>query len=363
MTKSNIKVLLLSKYGNLGASSRVRSYQYLEYLENNNINVTISELLSDEYLEILYRTGNNSKKIIFVSYIKRFYTLLKAIIFRQYDVLWIEKELFPWIPFLFEAFFYKTNIPVLVDYDDPIFHFYDSHKSTLVRSLLGKKISKIMRCSSHVSVSSHYMFDYAEEKGSKKVSIIPPAVDFRRYKKVNRDKTKICTIGWIGSPSATKYLNTIEKALIEINLHNKVEFILIGAGVEVPKFIPFTNLIWSEDTEEEDMSRFDIGIMPLSNDFSSIARDHYKLVKYMASSIPYVTSPVRETILVTENGINGFVANNIEDWVRTLSFLIKNSKERELMGEKGFLIAKDRFSIEEVHKEIIKIIKNISVKN
>ena len=217
-----------------------------------------------------------------------------------------------------------------------------------------------MRISSHVSVSSHYMFDYAKKKSSKKISIIPPAVDFSRYKNIKRDDVNVCTIGWIGSPSATKYLYTIEKALIEINLNNNVEFILIGAGDDIPKSIPFTNVNWSEETEEELMSKFDIGIMPLSNDFSSIARDHYKLVKYMASSIPYVASPVRESILVTENGKNGFIANNFEDWVNYLTLLINNPEQRKLMGQNGFLIAKENFSTEVVHKGIVEAIKNIS---
>ena len=332
MSTNNINVLLLSKYGNLGASSRVRSYQYLKYLEQNKINVTIYELFSDEYLEILYRTGKSSKKIILFAYIKRFYKLLKVIMLNQYDVIWLEKELFPWVPFWIETLFYKTKIPVFVDYDDPIFHVYDSHKSILVRYLLGKKISNIMSSASYVSVSSHYMFDYAQKSGAKNLSIIPPSVDIDTYKNTahNTSNSNLCKIGWIGSPSATKYLHIIEQALLEVNLHNKVEFILIGAGKDTPKSISFRNIAWSIETEEEEVSKFDIGIMPLSDDYSSVARDHYKLVKYMASSIPYVASPVRESMLVTENGKNGFIANNKEEWVKFLSLLIENPSQRRL---------------------------------
>ena len=62
MALNNTRVLLLSKYGIRGASSRVRLYQYLQYFENNNIDVTVSELFSDQYLDILYKTGKNNKK-------------------------------------------------------------------------------------------------------------------------------------------------------------------------------------------------------------------------------------------------------------------------------------------------------------
>jgi glycosyltransferase involved in cell wall biosynthesis len=360
MSTKNVKVLLLTKYGNLGASSRVRSYQYLKYLERNKINVTISELFSNEYLEILYTTDRKSKAIILFAYIRRFFILLNAIVCKKYDVFWIEKELFPWAPFFIEAIFYKTKTPVFVDYDDPIFHFYDNHKNILARSILGGKISKIISKASHVSVSSHYMYDYAKKSAPQKLSIIPPAVNIGEFENNNNNNNNnICVIGWIGSPSATIYLKTIEEALVEVNLNNEVKFVLIGAGRDTPKSIPFDKVVWTEETEVESMAQFDIGIMPLSNDFSSLARDHYKLVKYMASSIPYVTSPVRESLLVTENGVNGFIANNLEEWVSYLSMLVKDHQQRKIMGKKGFLIAKKNYSTEIVHKQIVEALTNI----
>ena len=360
MALNNTRVLLLSKYGIRGASSRVRSYQYLQYFENNNIDVTVSELFSDQYLDILYKTGKNNKTIIFIAYLKRFYTLLRAVLSRKYDIFWIEKELFPWIPFPIEAIFYKTKTPVIVDYDDPIFHVYDKHKSSLIKLMLGGKIANVMNNSSHVSVSSHYMYDYAIKVGAKKVDIIPPAVDPRNFRLINRTKTKTCVIGWIGSPSATKYLFTIEKALQQIFAHNDVEFVLIGAGDNIPKSIPFTLVEWSEESEVEKMSDFDIGIMPLSDDFSSIARDHYKLVKYMSCSIPYVTAPVQESILVTSNNVNGFVAYNFSDWIKYLSFLINNPKDRERIGSNGYKTAKEKYCTDSVQKDIINIFQNHS---
>ncbi|MCZ6596580.1 MAG: glycosyltransferase family 1 protein, partial [Planctomycetota bacterium] len=40
-----MRVLLLSRYGELGASSRMRSYQYLPALERAGIDVTVAPLL------------------------------------------------------------------------------------------------------------------------------------------------------------------------------------------------------------------------------------------------------------------------------------------------------------------------------
>lgn len=45
------KLLLLSRYGRLGASSRARSLQYLPYLTERGIQVEVSPLFFDNYLQ------------------------------------------------------------------------------------------------------------------------------------------------------------------------------------------------------------------------------------------------------------------------------------------------------------------------
>ena len=49
-----MKVLALTRYEALGASSRVRFYQFLPALEAAGIHVTVAPLLGDDYLRRLY---------------------------------------------------------------------------------------------------------------------------------------------------------------------------------------------------------------------------------------------------------------------------------------------------------------------
>jgi len=96
MSKSQaIKVLLFSKYSRMGASSRLRSLQYLPTLREANIQVDVSPLFNDEYLEQLYSGGSRSKVLVLKAYAKRFFTLFKLF---KYDLIWIEYELFPYMP-------------------------------------------------------------------------------------------------------------------------------------------------------------------------------------------------------------------------------------------------------------------------
>ena len=89
-----MKVLLLSRYGPLGASSRVRFLQYLPYFQSQGVEVTVKPLLSDSYLRALYNGGSRWREI-FKGYAGRILALLGA---RRFDVVIIEKEPFPFFP-------------------------------------------------------------------------------------------------------------------------------------------------------------------------------------------------------------------------------------------------------------------------
>jgi glycosyltransferase involved in cell wall biosynthesis len=355
-----MKVILFSKYDDKGASSRVRCYQYLPYLKDNGINVDVKPLFSNYYLSCLYEQNVNKKHIIIWAYLNRFFHLIKLLIKKNYDLIWIEKELFPWLPYIVESYIYKhLHIPTFIDYDDPIFDSYERHRKGFVRYLLGTKISCIMRDSSYVSVSSEYMYRYACLSGAKDISLIPPAVEEERFSKCKKHQNSQCVIGWIGSPSTTKYLSIIEGALNNVHNKYKVEFILIGAGGNFPESIPFKVIDWDLDSEACLLVNFDIGIMPLFDDEWSKSKDHYKLVNYMASSTPYIASSVEGTEKVTKNNINGFIAHSHSEWVSYLSFLIENPTERVRMGNNGYNIFKDEYSTSIVSTKLVNLIHKV----
>lgn len=86
-----MRVLLLSRYGHLGASSRMRSYQYLPYLNSCGFDVTVSPMFGNDYITDLY-AGNISIARVIKSYLFRIGSLLRA---KRFDLVWVEKEMLP----------------------------------------------------------------------------------------------------------------------------------------------------------------------------------------------------------------------------------------------------------------------------
>src|SRR5690554_6923031 len=191
-----MKILLLSRYSSLGASSRVRFLQYLPYFQSQGIEVTVKPLLSDFYLKALYNGGSRWREVV-KGYMVR---ILAVLTVRQFDVVIVEKELFPFMPAIGERLLKLIGVPYVVDFDDALFHRYDCHSNPWVRRFLGKKIDAVMRHSTCVMAGNQYLAARAHKAGAKNVEIIPTVVDADRYWSQQKADEAVLTVGWIGTP-------------------------------------------------------------------------------------------------------------------------------------------------------------------
>lgn len=324
-----MKILLLSRYSNLGASSRIRNYQYLPYLKAHGFRITVAPLLDDEYLKTLYARRRIDWWRIFGSYCKRLRHLLTS---RSYDLIWIEKELFPFTPAWAEVLLSRMGIPYVVEYDDAVFHRYDRHSNKLMRVLFRSKIDVVMRQSAMVIVGNKYLAKRAQSAGATRVEYVPSVIDLERYTLTSQHKNGIFTVGWIGAPVTAQYLHLVHSALAEVCQGGKGRLVLVGSGQIELDDVPTDIRPWSEETEIEDLQSFDVGIMPLPDEPWERGKCGFKLIQYMACGKPVVASPVGVNEQIVEDEVNGFLAATKEDWVRALSALRDNHDLRERMG-------------------------------
>lgn len=337
-----MRVLLLSRYARLGASSRLRSYQYLPYLKEAGFEVTQAPLFGDEYVSGLY-TGNISKLAVLSAYIERIKFTLKA---RQFDLVWAEKEMLPWMPSWIELGLFPAKVPLVVDYDDALFHKYDQHRFSVVRGMLGKKIDAIMCRADLVMVGNEYLGSRARQAGAKRVELLPTVVDAHRYGCAGKESNSPVTIGWIGQPSTARYLTTIAAALQKmIGLHS-ARVVAIGPNPSQLRELPIEVKPWSEASEVAEIQQFDIGIMPLSDTPWERGKCGYKLIQYMACGKPVVASPVGVNNEIVHHGVNGYLANTESEWCVALDELCRDAVLRERMGAEGRTIMEQKYSLQ-----------------
>jgi glycosyltransferase involved in cell wall biosynthesis len=319
-----MRLLLLTRYENLSAASRLRFYQYVPYLQQQGIEVAHAPLLTNADLKRLYTAGRRGLAATLFGYLKRALKL-----FRKYDVLWIEKELFPMLPALGEK---AVRVPYVVDYDDAVFHNYDLHPSGIVRRFLGHKIDTVMSHAALVVAGNKYLANRARHAGARRVEIVPTVLDITRYRIAGAPPPPI-TVGWIGSPSTSKYLSLLEPALKEVCAGGRARLLTVGAKDFTMNGVPVEQRVWAEDREVSDIQAMHIGVMPLPDEPWERGKCGYKLLQYMACRLPVVASPVGVNAEIADGC--GFVAETTDEWRSALLTLRDDAALRTELGAAG----------------------------
>ena len=341
-----MKILLLSKYSRLGASSRIRSLQYLPYLENHGIGVTVRSLFDDDYLNRLYQNGERSVFSIAKCYWRRLFVLFSVF---KYDLIWIEKEIFPYFPPFAERLLYFLSKKYVVDYDDAIFHNYDFSGNIFIRAFMKKKIDKVMHYAVCVVAGNEYLAVRARAAGAPRVELIPTVVDITRYSSRDNLVSSRPVIGWIGSPSTQSYVIGIRDALIRACKVHHARLILVGATEHMREEFSGLDIdivTWSEASEADSIRQMDIGIMPLPDGPWEKGKCGYKLIQYMACGIPVIASPVGVNVDIVTGSQCGLFAGSLSEWEAALLQLLESPSQRAILGSAGRSSAENIYSLQ-----------------
>ncbi|MBK8166434.1 MAG: glycosyltransferase family 4 protein [bacterium] len=328
------RVLGLPKYGDLGASSRLRFSQYLPYLAEAGLDVTSAPLLSDRLLAARYAHGGYGGSALLASYLSRCRRLASR---GGYDLLWIEKEALPWWPSALESALLR-GVPCAFDYDDAVFHAYDRHPRAIVRRLFGRRIDHLMRRAALVVAGNTYLAGRARQAGAPRVEILPTVIDLERYRpeaSVGPVADGPARVVWIGSPSTARYLELLREPLAELARQRPFVLRVVGGGAVHLPGVPVEVLPWTEEGEVALLRGAVAGIMPLADSPWERGKCGYKLVQYMACGLAVVASPVGVNRELVREGDNGYLAADGADWIRALRALLDDADLRARLGAAG----------------------------
>lgn len=348
-----MKLLALTRYARCGASSRARFFQYVPSLEEEGIEVTISPLFTDSYVESLQR-GRREAGDVVGRYAARIHALRAAV---RYDLLWIEKDPLPWLPAWFERLFLSRAIPYVLDYDDAVFHAYDLHRSQVVRRALGRKHADLIRGSALVVAGNEYLADYSNRAGADRVEILPTTVDLNRYTVQAATRNSVPVVGWIGQQSTARFLQPLAPMFERLATAHVADFAAIG--IDASKYgLSMRSIEWTEGAEVPAIQTFDIGIMPLEDGPFERGKCGYKLIQYMACGLPVVASPVGVNSHIVEHGVNGFLARTEDEWVEALQTLISDASLRRRMGAAGREKVERAYSLQSAAPRLAELLRS-----
>jgi glycosyltransferase involved in cell wall biosynthesis len=351
-----MRVLALTKYGTLAASTRQRFLQYEPLLRAEGIELDYSPLLDNDYLAPLLRGEPTSLGPVMRGYGRRLRRLWDA---RRYDLLWVHCEFFPFLPGWVERSAAKiAGRPIVFDYDDAIFHLYDGNGPRGASWLLDGKLAPLLEQSAACLCGNAYLRDYAAQFCANSI-ILPTVVDTGRYFPSPHDAKKPVVIGWIGSPSTWPNVRPLLPLLKRLAGDLQVRIRAVGAGNAArDDTFPGLELIdWSESSEIAEVQAMDIGIMPLIDRPFERGKSGYKLIQYMACGIPVVASPVGVNRDIVREGKNGLLATDESEWRNALVRLITDPGLRSRLGGVGRAAAEVHYSLVSQAPRLIEVFK------
>lgn len=327
-----MKILFLTIGDRSIASSRVRVHGYIPFLEKNGVSYRALSFTSPAGCrrELDMERGNILERAVEFFY-KIFICSALLALSTCYDAIFIQKVILPrplW------NMLRRLNRNIIFDFDDAIF--------------LEKDISSIIKGANGVFTSRNsFLKNYALKFTNNVTEIVSP-IDVARYEAGNRIQKKEVAIGWIGTEYTSRYLGILRRVFERLGkIYDNILLITVGAprAADV-KGIRAVKKEWSEKNEPIDVARFDIGILPLFQDEWSRGKGGYKLFQYMSAGIPSVASDWGVNSSLIEDGRDGFLARNEDEWFTKLSLLIKDGNLRRRMGEEARKKAEREYSYE-----------------
>lgn len=217
-------------------------------------------------------------------------------------------------------------------------------QSDLIETKMVKKVDAIV-------VSSEYLKRYYDNKYGIKTFLIEDAIEVNKnlFKKDYECKEKI-TLIWVGHKDNWKTLDIIYQALEKINDNS---FCLKTISNH-----PDADIKWKLETVFQEILKGDIGVIPCLSDEWSKAKSNNRLTMFMALGLPVIASAIPSYQKIINHGKNGFIAKNIDDWIKSL-LILKDNKNREKIGLKGREDALNNFDIEIIGWKWVSFIKEL----
>lgn len=244
----------------------------------------------------------------------------------QFDVVLLQKKL----PALLDVQWLSRAPKLVFDYDDAIM-MRDrprdgSHESRTRRT----RFHRVVRMSDGLIAGNRYLASLANHA---RTLIAPSPVPHEVPQRAHAEADRI-RVGWIGLGRNLLNLDLISEAFRRLG--DRVTLTVISnERYETDRF-RVENVPWSEETQEAELAKLDVGIMPLELD-SPFTRGKcaYKLLQYMAAGVPCVASPVGMNAELIEPEENGLLAATPDDWVAAIEALHGSVELRRRLGATG----------------------------
>jgi Glycosyl transferases group 1 len=341
----------VTAYPTSAASARVRVADFAPFLGEHGVDLRHMPMLTAEEYELLSSAANPLRRATVLAK-----SVARAATMRRPGLLMVQRLML------------LAPIPAL---DPPrALDVYDFDDALLVGSAASasrrlqwvkqeaRRATTCMRRARVVVASNATLASQARDHAAR-VEIVPSCVDPTSQTLRQHDDCEELTIGWIGSRTTAPYLMPLLPVVARLNGRGiRAKLVVVGADTGVhAEWIEHRP--WSLATQEAEIAKFDVGVMPLPDTAWTRGKAGYKLLQYFAAGVPAVASPVgvNASLVADERGI---AATTEVDWEHALIELLRDAKQRQERGGSARRFVEDHYSYQRWAPELAALFHSLS---
>ncbi len=257
----------------------------------------------------------------------------------------------------FDAFWLRKHSRIIIyDFDDAVMY----SPKTPERGSFSRfrRFRRSVQAAGLVIAGNSYLAAQAK-RFSPHVEIVPTGLNMDDYQaRTDAESDGKIRLVWIGSKSTLRYLAEIVPALSKIGsqFSNVVLRIICDEFLEVPN-LKVEKCQWSSAKQAADLAACDIGLAPLPDNRFTRGKCGFKILQYGACGLPVIASPVGVNAEYVLDGVTGFHARSIPEWIDRISQLVGNRQLRAQMGREG-RVRVERFDVKIVGGQLLRLLKS-----
>jgi glycosyltransferase involved in cell wall biosynthesis len=195
---------------------------------------------------------------------------------------------------------------------------------------------------------------------ARRIVTLPTALDASVYRATAATQDDPPTIAWVGNPENLGYLEILHPALARLSTrHPALRLRVICSAFPNWPDVRIDAVRWSPTTEIEALAGSHIGVMPLTDDEWARGKCAFKLLQYMAASLPCVASPVGANTEAVIDGLTGFHARDAAEWEQALERLIDSAELRARLGAAGRAHVESRYGLQNYQARYVALFESL----
>lgn len=197
-----------------------------------------------------------------------------------------------------------------------------------------------------------------------RTTVIPTVIDTDLYEVRERTEGALIRLGWMGTAGNFYHLEPLLPALNAVlSRHPNVRLRLVSnATFEPLSAHPQVEQIrWSAQSEQELLSSFDIGLMPLRDSEVARGKCGFKMIQYMAMGVPVISSAVGANVAIFKGSHAGVLADELSEWEDVLEDALTWSFQKRIrLGMAGRHHAVEHYSVTSVLPQYLEIFESFA---